>query len=109
MNLNFFLTELTTALSEHAVLLLFFILAIGTAIGSIKIKGFGLGPAAVLFFALGLSALNPELKLPEAVGTFGLVLFAYTIGVSSGPSFFNALRHGGPILSVVTVPQNSMI
>ena len=79
MNLNFFLTELTTALSEHAVLLLFFILAIGTAIGSIKIKG------------------------------FGLVLFAYTIGVSSGPSFFNALRHGGPILSVVTVPQNSMI
>ena len=37
------------------------------------------------------------------MGQFGLVLFAYAIGVSAGPSFFAALRTGGRMLVVVVV------
>ena len=47
-----------------------------------------LGPAAVLFAALGVSAWaasqDVELEIPEVVGVFGLILFTYTVGVVSG-------------------------
>jgi putative transport protein len=42
-----------------------------------------------------VSALDRELKLPELVGSFGLVLFVYTIGVAGGPGFFASLRRRG--------------
>lgn len=86
---------------EQPVLLLMVILAIGGAIGSIKIGSFSLGPAAVLFVALALSAYDERLKLPQFIGFFGLALFAYVIGVGAGPSFFAALRTGGRAITVV--------
>ena len=39
-----------------------------------------------------------NLQIPENVGTLGLVLFTYTIGVVSGPSFFASLRRGWPVM-----------
>lgn len=89
------------AAEQEHLLLLVFLIAVGSMLGSIKVKGFALGPAAVLFFALFISALDPRLKLPSELGILGLVLFAYAIGITSGPSFVNSLRHGGPILTVV--------
>lgn len=73
----------------------FLVAAIGYAIGRIKIGNTGLGIAAVLFAGLGIGALSPDLKLPEVVYQFGLVLFVYTIGLSSGPSFLAAFKHKG--------------
>lgn len=63
--------------------------------GKIKIKSFSLGTSAVLFAGLGLSALMPELALPKLIYVLGLVLFVYTIGLSSGPGFFSSLRDDG--------------
>jgi putative transport protein len=87
--------------AEQPLLLLTVIMAIGGAIGSIKIRSFSLGPAAVLFTALAFSAYDDRLKLPQILGVFGLALFAYVIGVGAGPSFFAALKTGGRALGVV--------
>jgi putative transport protein len=49
----------------------------------------------VLFAGLFVGALDPRLKLPDALYLLGLVLFVYTIGLSSGPAFFASLRKHG--------------
>lgn len=92
---------MSSYLAEHPVLLLFIILAIGTAIGQIRVRGISIGPAAVLFGALGLSAWHADLALPEVVGTLGLALFAYCIGLTAGPSFFSSLRTGARPVAMV--------
>ncbi|MBN9390151.1 MAG: transporter [Chloroflexi bacterium] len=82
-------------LAQNPILLLFLVAAVGYAIGQIKIGKTGLGIAAVLFAGLGIGALSPDLKLPEIVYQIGLVLFVYTIGLSSGPSFVAAFKNKG--------------
>lgn len=76
-------------------MLLFIVAAIGYPLGRVKIKGTSLGVAAVLFVGLAFGALHPDLKLPEIVYTLGLVLFVYTIGLSSGAGFFASFRRKG--------------
>ena len=95
MNLQDPLRGYADLAAENPLLLLFTLLAVGSAIGAIRWRGFGLGPAAVLFVALAFSAYDERLRLPLVVGQLGLALFAYTIGVSAGPSFFATLRTGG--------------
>lgn len=90
-------------LVAHPVLLLFVVMAIGTALGSLSVRGLSLGPAAVLFTALAFSAYHPDLALPEVLGTFGLAVFAYAIGVTAGPSFFSSLRSGLRPVSLVAL------
>lgn len=82
-------------LIDNPLLLLFAVASIGYLIGRIRIGGVSLGVAAVLFVGLGFGALSPELRLPEIVYLLGLVLFVYTIGLSSGPSFGASLRRKG--------------
>jgi putative transport protein len=82
-------------LKENPLLLLFVIAAIGWPLGRIQIGGVRLGVAAVLFTGLGIGSLDPELRLPEMVYLIGLVLFVYTIGLTSGSIFFSSLRRKG--------------
>lgn len=86
------------AAAENPVLLVAILLGIGSLFGEVKIRGIGLGPAAVLFTALALSASDPELVLPAVVGNLGLALFAYTVGLAAGPSFFALLRRGSRVI-----------
>jgi len=88
-------SALVEVLRENPLLLLFLVAAIGYPLGRIKFGGASLGVAAVLFVGLGVGALHPDLKLPEIVYTLGLVLFVYTIGLSSGSIFFTSLRRSG--------------
>lgn len=88
-------------LADNPLLLLFAVLAVGSAVGSMRFRGLSLGPAAVLFAALALSAWDGRLELPAAIGTLGLSIFAYCIGVASGPAFFGALRHNLPLVAGV--------
>jgi putative transport protein len=81
--------------AEQPILLLFVVAAIGYAIGEIKIKGTGLGVAAVLFVGLAFGALDARLTLPPAVVSLGLVLFVYTVGLASGPGFFASFSRSG--------------
>jgi putative transport protein len=82
-------------LIDNPLLLLFTVAALGYIIGEIKIKGSSLGVAAVLFAGLAVGALDPNLRLPELVTSLGLVLFVYTIGLSSGAGFFSSFRSKG--------------
>lgn len=82
-------------LRDNPLLLLFLVAAIGYPLGRVRIAGASLGVAAVLFVGLAVGALSPDLKLPDAVYTLGLVLFVYPIGLSSGTLFFSNLRRKG--------------
>lgn len=90
-------------LKESPLLLLFLVAAAGYAIGQIKIGGFSLGIAAVLFTGLAVGAIHPELKLPEFVSLFGLVIFVYSVGLSSGPGLSRSLRGKGLKYNVFAV------
>ena len=95
-----------TSLSGQPILLLTLLLLLGAMLGHVRVAGVAIGPAAVLFAAIAVSAvgvaLGVSLQIPEVVGTLGLVLFTYTVGIVAGPSFFASLRRGWPVmLSVV--------
>lgn len=82
-------------LLKNPLLLLFLVSALGYTLGRITIAGSSLGVAAVLFVGLAFGALHPDLKLPDLVYQFGLVVFVYTIGLSSGNQFFRSLGRKG--------------
>ena len=92
-------------LIDNPLLVLFLVVGIGGAIGSIRVKGIALGPAAALFVGLAVSASNSKLaNTPPIVPQIGLALFIYTVGLASGPSFLAELRRGGGrVLVGVTV------
>ncbi len=85
------------------MLLLFVVLAAGYAVGRVSLGGVQLGVAAVLFAGLVAGALEPRLELPEFVRGFGLVIFVYSVGISSGPGFVTSLRRRGLRDTVWTV------
>lgn len=89
------INSLTSILLENPILVLFLVVAVGYLVGKIRIGSFSLGVVAVLFAGLGISAFNAKLALPPLIYTLGLVLFVYTIGIASGPSFFAAFRKKG--------------
>jgi putative transport protein len=82
-------------LLDNPLLLLFLVSAIGYLLGQISVGGVKLGVAAVLFVGLAFGALHPDMKLPEVVYLFGLVVFVYAIGLGSGAAFFASFRHKG--------------
>lgn len=90
---------------DNPVLLLFAVIGVSAAIGSVKVKGIALGPAAALFVGLAVSAADSRLaNTPAVVSQIGLALFIYTVGLASGPSFLAELRRGGArILAGVAV------
>jgi putative transport protein len=82
-------------LIDEPLLLLFIVSGVGYALGRVKVKGVRLGVAAVLFVGLAVGALDPRLTLPPIIFEIGLVIFVYSIGISSGAGFFASLRGKG--------------
>ncbi len=78
-------------LVRQPLLSLFLVIASGYAIGAINLKGLSLGVGAVLFTGLFVGALVPKAQPPALVGTLGLVMFLYGIGVQYGRQFFAGL------------------
>src|SRR5215831_3925744 len=71
---------------------LFLTIAIGYLVGEINIKGFSLGVGAVLFVALAAGWFAPKSSPAPMVGTLGLALFLYSVGIQYGNQFFTGLR-----------------
>ena len=98
---------ITQLLTDSPLLTLFLVLTIGTALGALRVAGVSIGPGGALFAGLALSAWLPEVAgiVPDLLGTLGLTLFAYTIGLAGGPSFFAGLRRNARAIlaSVVAV------
>lgn len=82
---------LKTLLEHQPLMTLFLTIAIGYFIGEINIKGFSLGVGAVLFVALAAGWFAPKSAPAPMVGTLGLSLFLYTVGVQYGAQFFLGL------------------
>lgn len=79
-------------LAYNKLLLLFSVIGIGYLLGQIKLFGLQFGVAAVLFVGIAFGAVDKRLVLPEEIYIIGLVLFVYTIGLQSGPSFFSSFN-----------------
>jgi putative transport protein len=82
-------------LRGRPLILLFGVAALGYLIGQVRVRGFSLGVAAVLFAGLFVGWAVPGVELPDLVAQLGLVLFVYTVGLASGPGFFASLRLRG--------------
>lgn len=86
------MTELIkTLLEQQPLMALFLTIAIGYLVGEINIKGFSLGVGAVLFVGLGMGWFAPKSVPALMVGTLGLALFLYGVGVQYGKQFFIGL------------------
>lgn len=86
---------MTFILKESAAQLMavFAIIASGYLFGRIRIKGIGLGTAAI--FLSGLVFGHFGVQTPAALQTVGLLLFIVSVGLSAGPTFVQRLRANG--------------
>jgi len=84
-------------LSQQPMMALFLTIAIGYLVGEINIKGFSLGVGAVLFVALAMGWFAPKSVPAPMVGTLGLALFLYGVGVQYGKQFFIGLTSSAGI------------
>ena len=85
---------------QHLVTL-FGVIAVGMALGSIKIRGLSLSAAAVFFVAL--AAGHYKYVVPREFTELGLVLFVYSVGLQAGPRFFALLKLRGAAFLAVGV------
>src|SRR5512143_2060546 len=82
---------LRVLLEQQSLLSLFIVIGLGYALGGVSIRGFALGAGAVLFVGLGAGMLAPKAAPPALVGSLGLVLFVYGIGIQYGKQFFSGV------------------
>jgi putative transport protein len=79
--------EYIRSLLEHQPMVaLFGTIAFGYLLGAINIKGLSFGAGAVLFVALAVGWFAPKSVPAPMVGTLGLALFLYTVGIQYGRS-----------------------
>lgn len=82
--------------------LLSLIIAVGSMLGKIKVRGVSLGATFVLFVGLAVghfygSEVNNDLL--DFIKDFGVVLFIYSIGLQVGPGFFSSFKKEGMMLN----------
>ena len=87
----------------HTLGLVALVCAAGMALGSLKVKGIGLGSSGVLFMGILAAQFSepPDAQMLTFVKEFGLVLFVFTIGLQLGPGFFASLRAEGLRLNIL--------
>ena len=66
-------------------------IGLGYVAGEINVSGFSLGVGAVLFVALAVGWFAPKSAPAAMLGTFGLALFLYAVGIQYGKQFFAGL------------------
>jgi aspartate-alanine antiporter len=84
---------------------LFAALALGHALGRLKVGGFSLGGVAgSLLVALVIGQLT-GVVLPDTLKALCFALFIYSVGFKSGPEFFGGLNRGSLKLVLSSVAQ----
>lgn len=97
------LTSLFTLHSSvQTVIVVSLVIAMGLALGRIKVMGVSLGIAFVFFAGIvaGHFGLSVDAATLDFIETFGLGLFVYCLGLHVGPNFFGSLRHEGMALNL---------
>ena len=87
----------------HTVLLFAFVIAVGIALGKVKIFGVSLGITFVLFAGIVIGHLGFEVnhEVLHFMKEFGLILFVYSVGLQVGPGFFSSFKKGGIQLNML--------
>lgn len=78
-------------LETQPLMTLFMTIALGYLVGEISIKGLSLGSGAVLFVGLAVGGFAPKSAPPPLLGTLGLLLFLYGVGIQYGAQFVKGL------------------
>ena len=89
----------------QCVVVLSVVIAIGIALGKIKVYGLSLGVTWVLFvgIAFGHFKMNVDADILHFVREFGLILFVYSIGLQVGPGFFSSFKKAGIKLNAIAL------
>ena len=82
---------LKTLLETSPMTALFLVVAAGYFVGEVNFKGFALGSGAVLFVGLACGAFAPKAAPPGMLGTLGLLLFLYGVGIQYGHEWYRGL------------------
>ena len=86
--------NIAQTLRDLPELALFLSLALGYAIGSVKVRGFGLG-TVVGTLAVALILGQANVTIAPFARTVFFALFMFGVGYQVGPEFFRGLRSGG--------------
>ncbi len=90
-----------SALLAQQMLVLFLILAIGSWLGHLSLRGMSLGNTAVFFVGLAFGHFGAT--IPKPIMDLGLLLFLYAMGLQAGPRFFRTFRKQGLQFVIVAV------
>ena len=92
--MNWFFQLNSTQPIAHAIGVFALVCLAGMALGSVKVRGVGLGTAGVLFAGIVAGHFGKPVNKAtlDFVKESGLVPFVFTIGLQLGPGFFAALR-----------------
>ena len=87
----------------QAVIIISIIIAIGLALGKIRVWGISLGVTFVFFAGIlaGHIGLSIDPTILHYTENLGLVLFVYELGLKVGPGFFSSFRKGGLELNML--------
>lgn len=88
-------------LLSNKLFALFAVIALGLLVGRLEIAKLSLGSSGVIFSALLMGHLG--YGVPAGVGSLGLVLFIYSVGIGAGPSFFSSFARSGVQLAKLTL------
>lgn len=96
--------EAARALLEASPMLaLFLAIGLGYALGQVPVFGVSFGAGAVLFSGLAIGAFAPGAAPPGLVGTLGLLMFLYGVGIAYGPQFVAGLSGRGLLLNALAL------
>jgi len=87
----------------QTVIIYGFVIAIGVALGKVKIYNISLGITFVLFagIAIGHFGFRINHEVLDFAKDFGLILFVFAVGLQLGPGFFSSFRKGGVTLNLM--------
>ena len=99
------LKAMASLFASSPLLALFVVVALGAAIGAIRIGPLRFGAAGALFVGLVVSAFHPEIvsNHMSIVQPMGLAFFVYCVGISAGATFFQNLRKQTNLLALTTI------
>jgi len=103
--MTWFTNLIFTQSVAQTIILYSFVIAIGVALGKVKVYNISLGITFVLFTGIVAGhfrfAINHEVL--DFAKDFGLILFVFAVGLQVGPGFFASFRKGGLTLNLLAM------
>ncbi|MCX6258101.1 MAG: putative transporter [Bacteroidia bacterium] len=89
----------------HTILIYSIVIAVGVALGKIRVYGISLGITWVLFAGILAGHLGFAINhdVLDFAREFGLILFIFSIGLQVGPGFFSSFKKGGLTLNLLAI------